>query len=83
MSEIIKFEDWAKLELVIGIVKKIKDKTIINCGKKDFQINLDLNLKNGEKIVVGIDSDNILIPLVGDNIPIVPEEEIEVGSRVR
>ncbi|MBU0959351.1 MAG: hypothetical protein KKB31_05390 [Nanoarchaeota archaeon] len=82
MTEIVEFKNWAKLELRIGQIKNIDDKITINCGEKDFQINLGLDVNKGDKIVVGIGRGGLVIPVVNDAVPLTPEKDIDVGCRV-
>ncbi|MEK6918200.1 MAG: hypothetical protein AABW51_04595 [Nanoarchaeota archaeon] len=81
MKEIVKFSDWAKLELRVGEVVDTKGKTIINCGR-NFTTGLKLNISKGDKIVIGLSNGGLIIPLLQSNIIIVPEKDIETGSRV-
>ena len=82
MTEIINFEDWLKFELRIGEVKKIKNQIVINCNNKEFKVSDNLDLKNGDKIVVGINGANLMIPVINENIPLIPEKDAEAGMRV-
>lgn len=80
----INFEEWAKLEMGIGMIKRItKGGSIINCKDRDYSIKIKLNAKKNDLIAVGFIGDEIIIPLVNENIPIIPESDIEVGSKVR
>ena len=82
MTEIIQFEDWAKLKLKVGIVKKVGESIVINDGTNDFEIKLDLNVKKGDKIVVGLNGDGLVVPVVNDRIPLDPGQDSKEGSRV-
>lgn len=83
MKEIVKFKDWAKLELRVGEVKEIiKDRIIINCCNKDFEINLNLDVNKGDKIVIGINGDKVIVPVVNNGIPITPEKDAGVGWKI-
>lgn len=79
----IKIEEFWRIDFKIGEVKAIgKDSIQITCNKRDFIINLSLDVKKGEKIVVIIDGDKLIIPVVNGKIPLVPEKDIEVGSKI-
>ena len=82
MTEIIKFEDWKKLELKVGEVKKIMDTITIKLEDKSYEVNLGLDVKIGDKIVVGVSGDNLIIPCVNGRIPLIPEKDVKVGWRV-
>jgi len=82
MTEIIQFENWAKLKLVVGEVKSIGDKIIINDGNKDFEIDFDLNVEKGEQIVIGFVEGEIIIPVINRTRSIIPDDDVELGSRV-
>lgn len=83
ITEKIKFEDWAKLEMRVGEIKSIGKNIIINCLNKDFKINFDLDVKEGDKIIIGFIENHLVIPITGENIPLIPDGDIEVGARVR
>lgn len=82
MKPELKFEDWLKYELRVGEIKFIKGKLIkIDIGNKILETNVKVNVEIGDKIIVGINGDNLVIPLA-DRIVISPEKDIELGSRV-
>ncbi|MCF7910405.1 hypothetical protein K9L16_01890 [Candidatus Pacearchaeota archaeon] len=81
MKPEIKFEDFAKLTLLIGEVKEIEPNLKINIGDRILEHeNID-NVKEGDKIVVGFIKDKLVIPLI-NNFPIKPEKNIQPGSKV-
>lgn len=81
--EIIKFDEWSKIEFKIGEVKNISKNSVkIIVNEKVFEAKLDLNIKKGDKIAVIVNNNNLIIPLVNNSV-IVPETDIETGSRVR
>jgi len=82
MTEIIKFEDWVKFELRVGEIKKVGKKVIINYNNRDFEAKLDLDVNKGDQIVVGISRDNLILPVVKDNITLVPEKQAEIGWKI-
>jgi len=83
MTNMIKYEDWAKLELRIGQVIEIEENKIkINCNSKSYSVNLDLNVEIKDKIIVGIEGDQLVIPIIQNSMPLIPDKDIEVGSRV-
>lgn len=76
------FEDWIKLDLRIGEIKTIKNRLAkINLGDKEYSIKTSLDLQKGDKIVVGIREGKLIVPNVNNSI-IIPEKDIENGSRV-
>ncbi|MEK6926034.1 MAG: hypothetical protein AABW50_02030 [Nanoarchaeota archaeon] len=81
MTEIIKFEDWVKLDLRIGEVEKINP-IVISCLGKGYEIELGLAVKKGDKIVVGLSGDNLVIPVVGEDVPLAPGKGAEAGMKV-
>ena len=78
----MKFEDWLKFDLRVGEVKKIKgDNIIINDGSKEHKTKVKFNLKKGDKIIIGVCKEGLVIPKVNDSV-ISPEKDIKVGARV-
>lgn len=73
----MKFEDWMKFDLRIGKVLEGE----IDLGNKKFKFNKKIDVKKGEKIVVGVIGDKVVVPLVGGSV-IIPEKDIELGSRI-
>lgn len=79
----IDLEEFKKIELTLGLVEKIdKDYIKITSNKKQFVTKIKLNVKEGDKIVVAFDNSNIFIPVVAGNIPLKPEKDIELGSKI-
>jgi hypothetical protein len=80
----INFEEWANIEMRVGEVKDIlKEESIITCKNKDFSTKIKLNAKKNDLIVIGFFGDEIIIPLVNDNILLSPENEsAEPGMRI-
>jgi len=73
----MKFDDWMKLDLIVG---EVKDGNV-SIGDKEFELKVDVDVKDGDKIAVGIMRDEIVVPLVDGSV-IIPESDIEVGSKV-
>ncbi|MBS3076506.1 hypothetical protein J4481_02070 [Candidatus Pacearchaeota archaeon] len=81
MKSEITFEDWEKVNLIVGEVIEVSDGKIkINVGGEVLS-EKKIDVKKGEKIVVGLFNGNLVFPLV-DGSAIVPEKDIELGSRV-
>ena len=79
----IKYEDFTKLDLRIGEVVSTKNDSIeIDCGGKILKTKISLNTKKGDKIVVGIIENELIIPLSKENNPLTPDQDIEAGSIV-
>lgn len=84
MKKEVKFDEWLKFDLRIGEVVRVdKDHIEISCCNRNFNVNMNLDVNIGDKIVVGLMGEEIVIPVVNDKIPISPEKDIEVGSRIR
>jgi len=82
MENIINFEDWAKLEMRVGMIKEIeKGKIVINCNGKNYSKKIKLNVNNSDLIVIGFLGDDIIIPLIEGSV-IIPEKDIEPGCRI-
>ncbi len=82
MKKIIEFKDWVKFDFRVGEVKNVSDnKMIINCLNKDFEVGLGLDVNKGDKIIVGIYGDKLVV-LTAEESVIFPEKDMEVGSRV-
>jgi len=80
----IKIEEFWGIDFRIGEVKVVSNSNIkIKCNNKNFNVNLKLDVNKGEKIAVIIDGDKLIIPVVNGNVPLVPEKDIEVGSKIR
>ncbi len=82
MTEIIQFEDWVKLKLKVGEVKKTGEKIVITLDGKSYEVNLDLDVKKGDKIVVGFSGEGLVIPVVEERVPLDPGKDSKEGSRV-
>jgi len=81
---LVNFEEWANLEMRIGKVKDVnKNKIIINCNNEDYSKTIKINAKKNDLIVVGFLEGEIIIPLINGNVFIIPESDIEVGSKIR
>lgn len=79
----INIEQFKEVDFRIGEVIKVSgDEIQINCDNKTFLINMNLDVKEKDKIVVIINKDKLVIPAVKDNVPIVPEKDIEPGSKI-
>jgi len=80
----ITIEDITKINLKIGEVKNIsKGHITINFENKDYIKKIKLEVKKGDKIVIAHNQENITIPLINKNIPLIPEKDIEAGSKIR
>lgn len=82
MTEIIKYEEWIKLKLKVGEVKKTGEKTVIALDGKSYEVNLDLEVRKGDKIVVGFSGEGLVIPVVDGRIPLDPGKDSKEGWRV-
>ena len=81
---LVNFEEWANLEMRVGKVKDVnKNKIIINCNNEDYSKTIKINAKKNDLIVVGFLEGEIIIPLINGNVFIIPESDIEVGSKIR
>ena len=84
MKEIIKIEDFSKIDLRVGDVLENKgDSLKIKCSEKVFTAKLGLDIKKGEQIIVAVNGDKLVIPVINQNIPLSPEKKIDSGSKVR
>jgi len=80
--ELIKFEDWAKLNFVVAEVESVSKSLIkIRVSNQTFSTSLKLDMHKGDKIVVLLIEDKLVVPLA-NNISISPEKDIENGARV-
>lgn len=78
----MKFEDWIKFDFRVGEIVEIgEDKIKIDIGEEVLESNMKLDINVREKIVVGIQEDKLIIPLIGGSV-IVPESDIDNGSKV-
>ncbi len=82
MKPEMNFEDWMKFNLRVGeIVEVSEGKIKVNIGEKTLELNKSVNAAEGDKIIVGIDKDRLVIPLANNQV-LKTDEDIEVGSRV-
>ena len=82
MKTEINFEDWMKFDLRVGEVIEINKKIFkINVGENILETKENLNVEMGEKIIVGIQGNKLIFPLVNNSV-IVPEKDIENGARI-
>lgn len=80
----IKIEDLEKIELRVGqIVSKTNKETIILCNGQKYQTNLKIDANKNDKIIIAINDDEIIIPLLNTVCPIIPDKDIEEGSKIR
>lgn len=80
----IKIDEFNKTNLRIAKIVSIeKNKIKIKCGNIEQTLIYQLKGKIGDKIMVLIDKDKIMISIVNENIPIIPEKDIETGSKIR
>jgi len=82
MKPEIKFDDWAKLEMQVGEIIIDKSKKKIRIGEKLFDFNFNLALNSGDKIVVGLTKEGIILPVIDEKVLLSPESDIENGSKV-
>lgn len=84
MKKIIKIEDFSKINLRVGeVIEVTKSYTKIGCFDKVFTVKLNLNVKKGEQLIVAVNGDNLVIPVLNQNITLSPEKNIDAGSKVR
>ena len=82
MKPEVTFEDWMKFDLRVGEVLEVEEGKIkVSVGEDMFEKEGKFNVEKGEKIVVGLQGKEMVVPLVNDSV-IVPESEIANGSRV-
>ncbi len=80
----INIDEFSKVNLRIGKIKEIKkDRITINCNNKDYEIKIKLKVKERDKILIIINNDKIIIPVLNNDIPIIPEQDIDSGSKVK
>ena len=82
-ENIISIEEFQKIELKIGIIQEVSNNIKINCNNKEYITGIKLDVKKGEKIVIGFLQKKLIIPVLEGNNPIVPEKDIENGARIR
>ena len=79
----MKFEDWLKFDLRVGEIIGIGGGKIkIDLGDREFEKKINIDVKKGEKIIVGLQGNGCVIPLVGGNVLIAPEKNIDNGVRI-
>lgn len=84
MKEMIKIDDFSKLNLRVGEIKNIsKENVKISCLAETFISKIALDVKSGNQIVISSVGGKIFIPVVKEDIPLVPEKKIDSGSKVR
>ncbi|MGD9275822.1 MAG: hypothetical protein PVJ67_01470 [Candidatus Pacearchaeota archaeon] len=82
MKPEINFEDWMKVDLIVGEVVEIDEENIkVDVGEKVLELKQKINVKKGKKIIVGIKENNLVVPLVNDSV-ISPEKDVKVGMKV-
>ncbi|MFH1710906.1 MAG: hypothetical protein ABH840_01190 [Nanoarchaeota archaeon] len=78
----IKFDDFAKLDLRVATVEVSNKKKKILINEQEFTPDFEINAKTGDKIVVGMMEEAIVV-LVTDKIhPVFLDGDIENGSRI-
>ena len=75
----VKFDEWLKFDLRIGEVKNGK----VDIGGREFELTQDVHVEEGDKIVVGVDGDKLVVLVVNSNVLIVPESDVKLGCKVR
>ncbi|MEK6926897.1 MAG: hypothetical protein AABX11_00545 [Nanoarchaeota archaeon] len=80
----ITIDDLNKIEMTVGQISSIeKDKIKIKSKGLEFTTSLKMDVRVNEKIIIAINGNNLLIPMLKNNIPIIPEKDIEAGSKIR
>jgi len=83
MKSELTFEDWVKFKLVVGEVIGISKSDVrIDIGGKILKTNKKGNLEKGDKIIVCVQEENLIIPLIDGSV-IIPEKDIGVGAKIR
>ncbi len=78
----IKFDEFAKLDLRVATLKGLNKKKKIIVSEKEFIPNFEINANAGDKIVVGMMAKGIVV-LVTDKInPIFLDGDIENGAKI-
>lgn len=78
----INIDDFNKIDFRVGEVINIdKNKLEINVGERNYFVKLILKVKKRDKIAVIISGDKIVIPSF-EQIPLIPDKDIEVGSKI-
>lgn len=81
-KEGISINDFNKVDLRVGEVKKINGKNIlVSCRDKNASLK-NLNVVVGDKIIVGVLEEGLVVPIVNGEIPLVADGNLEVGSKV-
>ena len=76
-------EEFSKINFRVGKVKSVdKNRILIICENKEFSASPGLDVKKGEKIAVIMEGDKIIVPVLNKKIPLAPEKDIELGSRI-
>lgn len=79
----INIEEFKKVNFIVGEIKEINEnKIVIVTDNNEFITHVKLNSNKGDKIVFIISDNNAIIPLVGENNPIIPEKQIKPGSKI-
>jgi hypothetical protein len=71
MKEIIKIEEFDKLGLKLGEVK--------NASAKKYSGKIDIKLNKGDLIMISDLGDDLIIPVIEGDIPIIAEKPAKSG----
>jgi len=82
MKPEVTFDDWMKFRLIVGEIIEISKKNVkIDIGGEIFKANKRGDLEKGDRIVVGIENNKLIIPLIEGSV-IIPEKDIEPRCRI-
>jgi hypothetical protein len=80
MKEIIKIEEFDKLGLKLGEVKNASaKKSVIGCGINEYSGKIDIKLNKGDLIMISDLGDDLIIPVIEGDIPIIAEKPAKSG----
>jgi len=79
----ITIKEFSKIDLRIGEVKETdKEKIKVNIGNQDLTTNSRVAVNKGDKIVVAIQNNQLIIPTINKTIPIAPEKDTPAGTKI-
>jgi hypothetical protein len=80
----IKFDEFNKVDLRVGEVAEVSKGSIkINCSGKSFITKMNLNVKKGEQIIIGFNAENLVVPIMGMDNPLIPEKKAGEGWKIQ